>query len=524
MKILLFSGNGVVVEGAGGAERVLCNMANELTVRGHQVTVLCDDLKQGLPFYPLMKEVDFININESRHNDKLYPHSLFPDTVKRHKDKVVEDPLRSILLNVKPDIIISFFLRDHNRIAKLIGHDRPLIVMHHMDPNHGLLEAPFDRLCSLQHCDCLQVLLPGFAKTIQEVLPWVKLRVIPNAVALIDDINLANPSKHKNEYVIATLGRLERGKQPHLLIRSFSRLAKEYSQWKVRLYGHGYDVEYKKYLEALIHELGLDNQVFLMGTTDKPLDILRESDIFAFPSAHEGFGLALAEAMGVGLPCVGLKTAPGVNELIVDGYNGLLSDNNELDFAQKMKRLMDNPQLRTTMGRNGHEFVKQFEPKKIWDQWENLIIETFQQYQPVKPWYYTSFCAHLWIQLRVFIALQRYQQRTAASFRTYLWSQLKIIISLPERFVRRNIVKPLKKVISFPERIVRRVVIKPLKNIIGLLTGKPHKKLQNEIWYLHSQIHKLQEQLAEQNKSIAQLQDQQMSAKPTETVEQRRVA
>ena len=50
----------------------------------------------------------------------------------------------------------------------------------------------------------------------------------------------------------------------------------------------------------------------------------------------------------------------------------------------EVKAFMDDPQLRVTMGQNGHEFVKQFEPKKIWDQWENLIIETVQQFQQRK--------------------------------------------------------------------------------------------------------------------------------------------
>ena len=181
------------------------------------------------------------------------------------------------------------------------------------------------------------------------------------------------------------VGRLDnKQKQQHILIKAFSYLTKEYPQWKVHLYGGEYTPKYKDHLESLIRKLGLENQVFLMGTTDKPLDVLRESDIFAFPTAFEGFPLALTEAMAVGLPCVGLKTTSAVNELIIDGYNGLLSDNNEFDFAQKPKQLMDDSQLRATMGRNGHEFVKQFEPKKIWDQWENLIIETVQQFHQRK--------------------------------------------------------------------------------------------------------------------------------------------
>jgi glycosyltransferase involved in cell wall biosynthesis len=85
--------------------------------------------------------------------------------------------------------------------------------------------------------------------------------------------------------------------------------------------------------------------------------------------------------MSVGLPCVGLKTAPGVNELIVDSKNGFLAENNVADFAAKLKLLMDNPSLRATLGQNGRTFVKQFEPQKIWDQWENLITETVGQYK-----------------------------------------------------------------------------------------------------------------------------------------------
>jgi len=181
------------------------------------------------------------------------------------------------------------------------------------------------------------------------------------------------------------IGRLDKKqKQPHLLIRAFSHLAKEYPQWKVRIYGGEFTPRYKEHLKSLVCKFRLENQVFLMGTTDKPLEEMRKSDIFAFPTAFEGFPLALTEAMSVGLPCVGLKTASAVNELIIDGYNGFLSDNNEFDFAQKLKCLMDDRQLRATLGQNGHEFVKQFEPNKIWDQWEALIVDTVQQHRQRK--------------------------------------------------------------------------------------------------------------------------------------------
>jgi len=397
MKVLLYIGSGCFIEAAGGAEKVLCNMANELTLRGHQVTVVCNDIKQGVPFYPLMKEVDLVNLDGSGRK-KQYPQSkkivreltrplrktvlapLFPDPVKRQYIQEFAASFRPVVCNTEPDVIISYFLGDHDRVVQIIGHDRPLIVMHHSN-SVLLLKHDHSILASLRHCDCLQLLLPSFEKIIQKTLPHVKTTVIPNVVVSVCDEETANPGKSKDEYVITMLARLNKDKQQDFLIRAFSHLAKEYPQWKVRFYG-GIPVppRYDDYLNTLIQELDLTNQVFLMGTTDKPLDVLRESDIFAFPSLFEGFPLALTEAMSAGLPCVGLKTATAVNELIVDGYNGFLSDNDEFDFAQKLKRLMDDPQLRVTLGQNGREFVKQFEPKKIWDQWENLIVEVVQQY------------------------------------------------------------------------------------------------------------------------------------------------
>ena len=126
----------------------------------------------------------------------------------------------------------------------------------------------------------------------------------------------------------------------------------------------------------------------------------------------------------------------------------------------------------------------------------------------IKPWHYE--CRHpkkavYWKYVKRTPFYEQVRKQYNASFYTHLWT-------------------PLKTAIGFPERFVRRIVFKPLKNIIGLLTGKPHKKLQNEIWYLHSQIHKLQEQLAAQNEVIVQLQNQQIAVKPTEIVEQRRIA
>ena len=123
----------------------------------------------------------------------------------------------------------------------------------------------------------------------------------------------------------------------------------------------------------------IEDQVVLMGNTDCPQKVLAHSSIFAFPSSFEGWGLALTEAMSVGLPCIGLKKTAAVNELIIHGFNGVLAKD-EKDFVVLLKHLMDNPEERNRMGSNGRAFVEQFSPQIVWDKWEDLIRETIQEY------------------------------------------------------------------------------------------------------------------------------------------------
>ena len=119
--------------------------------------------------------------------------------------------------------------------------------------------------------------------------------------------------------------------------------------------------------------MDLTSRVYFKGiTTDVP-SVLLQADIFAFPSAGEGFGLSLGEAMSIGLPAIGYKSCTGVNELIINGETGFLCDDGAEPLAQALEKLMSSQELRTRMGRAGRERMKQFSPEVIWNQWEDLL-------------------------------------------------------------------------------------------------------------------------------------------------------
>ena len=117
----------------------------------------------------------------------------------------------------------------------------------------------------------------------------------------------------------------------------------------------------KKKLFDFVEKNDLKEKVFFMGLKENVISELVKHDIFAFPSKYEGLSMALIEAMSSGLPAIGYKTSPGVNELIKDGYNGFLCDNNIDSFANKLSILMQSQEIREEMGKMQQIVWKNFQ-------------------------------------------------------------------------------------------------------------------------------------------------------------------
>ena len=123
----------------------------------------------------------------------------------------------------------------------------------------------------------------------------------------------------------------------------------------------------------MIHKNHLENRVFLKGATNDVPNVLQQGDIFAFPSAYEGFGMALGEAMSMGLPAIGYKNCSAVNELIEDGKNGYLCEDGVDDLANKMALLMKRRDMRVQFGIAARESMKKYATETVWNQWEAIL-------------------------------------------------------------------------------------------------------------------------------------------------------
>ncbi len=120
--------------------------------------------------------------------------------------------------------------------------------------------------------------------------------------------------------VLITVGRLTAAKNHPLLLRAFSRLRAERDANLIIL-GDG---EERTRLEELIRELGLHDQVKMLGYVENPWAYMSKADVFVLSSKWEGLPTVIVEALALGMRVVSTDCEYGPRELLKDGRYGTL--------------------------------------------------------------------------------------------------------------------------------------------------------------------------------------------------------
>ena len=156
--------------------------------------------------------------------------------------------------------------------------------------------------------------------------------------------------------VIAFVGRMQRLKGPHVLLRAVADMMKRNPNQEPRVLmcggPSGNGMLRPTEFEDLARDLGLDTIVrFLAPRPPEDLaSVYRAADIVAIPSYNESFGLVAVEAQASGTPVVAAR-AGGLPITIADGTSGLLVDgHNPTDWADALQALCDDNERRIAMG------------------------------------------------------------------------------------------------------------------------------------------------------------------------------
>jgi len=172
-----------------------------------------------------------------------------------------------------------------------------------------------------------------------------------------------DPSKAKAAYgfkpqdvVIGVIARLVKVKGQENLIRAVNILRKEFPAVRLLLVGDGED---KSRLEKMVQDLYLGDRVLFTGGVHRIAKPLAAIDIFALPALwREAFGLSILEAMACQKPVVVTKTW-ALRRHLEEARAGILVDPLQSgDLVNGLARLLKDPHLCQTMGKQGRELVR----------------------------------------------------------------------------------------------------------------------------------------------------------------------
>ena len=178
--------------------------------------------------------------------------------------------------------------------------------------------------------------------------------------------------KSAGDIVIGTAGFFRPIKGFHILLQAFERIVKVYPDTFLLVVGQFAQESQKRDMLRQINDLGIKRQVVFTGYIPhrEVLAWMREMDIFAFPSLHEGSPNALLEAMACELP-IAVSQVGGILDIVEDNKDGLFVPAGDADMLfQKLQILLENTELRKRLGKAAkHKVENQFSPTQEIKNW-----------------------------------------------------------------------------------------------------------------------------------------------------------
>jgi glycosyltransferase involved in cell wall biosynthesis len=301
--------------------------------------------------------------------------------MKSRSDLVAIEKIRKYIKHIKPDVIHIHGTRAGSlgRLAS-IGLGKPVIYTEHLWTKDFNLDNSF--LNYIHHM--AGWFLDLFTTLNLAVSESVKEFMIHSHISYADKIEVVyngiEPTKSKadifvdhKEFKLGTIGTLIPVKGIQYLIQALPIVRREFPEVKLEIIGEG---PYKKSLVKEVKRRKLEKYVIFSGFQAEIEKSLMGMDMYIQPSISESFGLAIVQAMSVGLPIVATN-AGGIPEVISDGKTGLLvAPGKPKELATAIIKILRDRTLAHYLGDNARkESVVRFNLKDMIDQVENIYAK-----------------------------------------------------------------------------------------------------------------------------------------------------
>lgn len=173
--------------------------------------------------------------------------------------------------------------------------------------------------------------------------------------------------------LLLNVGRLEKEKSPDFILMAFSYLAKHHPDVVLVFVGEGRE---KICLQKQAKQLHIDSQIFFTGVlpyAHMP-QVYADADIFLFSSKSETQGMVVYEALATGLPVIAVQDS-AFSSILLDGYNGYMSNKDPEEYAKKILQLLVYKEQRKVFKYNAQKSVIPFSIENTAKQLEQCYSE-----------------------------------------------------------------------------------------------------------------------------------------------------
>lgn len=364
------------ISSPGGMERVVSVKANYLAEKkGWEVFIVTTDQNGREPFFhisPAIKILD-LGINYSENNNKCLPQKCISFLTKRstHRKR-----LTKILETIKADIVVSLYPSESSFIPYIEDGSKKILELHYSRyfriqyGRNGLLNL-IDRIRTFYDQKIVKRFDHFVVLTQKDATQWDgigNLTVIPNPA----------PSHHYKETTrlfrrVIAVGRLDYQKGFDRLIEIWKNIADRgiNENWQLDIIGKGC---WADMLNANIKRYDLENSVRILPPAKNIYKEYHKSDILVMTSNYEGFPMVILEALSCGLPVISYDCPCGPSEIIIDGYNGYLIENGDIErFANCLISLMTDNNKLEIMSKSAVKSIYPFNIRNIMSKWINLF-------------------------------------------------------------------------------------------------------------------------------------------------------
>jgi glycosyltransferase involved in cell wall biosynthesis len=336
----------------GGAGNASANLAHRLASLDQEVIVVTSRFKD-LPHKEVSRNLEVIRIPAWRNRqDRTGAFELIAFivsailwTFRLFAGHTTRKPYATVAFFGLPSGAVALMLKVFHRIPYVVslrGGDVPGFRPYDFGAYHKMIR-PLLRMI-WKNASAIVANSAGLRDLALQFDSRFEIPIIPNGV----DAERFRAETHENSYArIFSVGRIVYQKGLDLAMRALSGLKD--LDWEWRIAGDGPQMAL---LKTLAETLGIQDRIQFLGW--QAHDFLVEhygwSNMFLFPSRHEGMPNAVLEAMASGLPVVASRIS-GNEELVVDGETGLLVPSEDVDsLRDALRKLILDAPLRGRMG------------------------------------------------------------------------------------------------------------------------------------------------------------------------------